>query len=258
MALDAIGLAALGLLSAVALDEVALTLALAAEATALAAIARRTRHSGGNASALTAIAGGRRRGGSAVAATAEPARRDPLPLAGALAFLGAALAHALVMLAPPAALLNGLTDPIGAALGLAAVAAAAAFTSLAAERPQLRLALRAGAALIALFLASSLLVTPFEREQGQALLSGLWALTGVALLVAGLVRDSRDLRLAALALLTLTVAKVITVDLASLTSLYRVASCIALGLLLLLGAHAWQRIRPRALPDLRDVPGALR
>jgi hypothetical protein len=47
-------------------------------------------------------------------------------------------------------------------------------------------------------------------------------------------------------------------DLASLTSLYRVGSFVALGLLLLLGAFAWQRIRPRALPDLRDVPTALR
>jgi uncharacterized membrane protein len=52
--------------------------------------------------------------------------------------------------------------------------------------------------------------------------------------------------------------KVFGFDLASLTSLYRVGSCIALGLLLLAGAFAWQRIRPRALPDLRGVPGALR
>jgi hypothetical protein len=28
--------------------------------------------------------------------------------------------------------------------------------------------------------------------------------------------------------------------------------------LLLAGAFAWQRIRPRQLPDLRGVPGALR
>jgi hypothetical protein len=28
--------------------------------------------------------------------------------------------------------------------------------------------------------------------------------------------------------------------------------------LLLVGAFAWQRIRPRPLPDLRRVPGALR
>ena len=96
------------------------------------------------------------------------------------------------------------------------------------------------------------------RQQGQALLSSLWALAGVAALVAGLVRDSRALRLGALALLTVTVAKVFVYDLAALTSLYRVGSCIALGLLLLAGAFAWQRIRPRALPDLRGVPGALR
>jgi uncharacterized membrane protein len=47
-------------------------------------------------------------------------------------------------------------------------------------------------------------------------------------------------------------------DLAALTSLYRVASFIALGLLLLAAAFAWQRIRPRPLPDLRAVPGSLR
>jgi uncharacterized membrane protein len=96
------------------------------------------------------------------------------------------------------------------------------------------------------------------REQGQALLSGLWALTGVGPLVAGLVRDRAALRLGALALLGVTVGKVFLFDLASLTSLYRVASFIALGLLLLGGAFAWQRIRPRALPDLRTVPGPLR
>jgi uncharacterized membrane protein len=137
----------------------------------------------------------------------------------------------------------------------------------------LRLALQGGAAVLALYLASALLVTPFQpgaeatglplaelsiRQQGQVLMSALWALTGVAALVAGLVRDDRTLRLAALALLALTAGKVFVFDLASLTSMYRVGSCIALGLLLLAGAFAWQRIRPRPLPDLRGVPGALR
>ena len=154
--------------------------------------------------------------------------------------------------------MNGVADPLGAALGLAAVAAGAVLTSLAAADPRLRLALQAAAATIALFLVSALLVTPFEQQQGQALLSALWALTGVAALVAGLIRDDRALRLGALALLSLTIAKVFALDLASLTSLYRVGSFVALGVLLLLAAFAWQRIRPRALPDLRDVPGALR
>jgi uncharacterized membrane protein len=124
-----------------------------------------------------------------------------------------------------------------------------------------------------LYLASVLLVTPFQpggeaarlpldqldvRQQGQALLSTLWALAGVGALVAGLVGDRRALRLGALALLSVTVGKVFLFDLASLTSLYRVGSCIALGLLLLAGAFAWQRLRPRPLPDLRGVPDALR
>jgi uncharacterized membrane protein len=55
-----------------------------------------------------------------------------------------------------------------------------------------------------------------------------------------------------------TVTKVFLYDLASLTSLHRVASFIALGLLLLAGTFAWQRIRPRPLPDLRSMPDALR
>jgi uncharacterized membrane protein len=157
--------------------------------------------------------------------------------------------------------------------GLGAVAGAAVAVARAAADPRARLALGGGAAVVGLYLASALLVTPFQpggdvtglpleqldvRQQGQALLSALWALVGVAALVAGLVRDDRALRLGALALLTLTAAKVFAFDLSELTSLYRVGSCIALGLLLLLGAFAWQRIRPRPLPDLRGVPGALR
>ena len=63
------------------------------------------------------------------------------------------------------------------------------------------MALEAGAAVLVLYLASVLLVTPFQpgagmaalplaeldvRQQGQALLSALWALAGVTTLVAGL------------------------------------------------------------------------
>jgi uncharacterized membrane protein len=126
---------------------------------------------------------------------------------------------------------------------------------------------------IALYTASVELVTPFQpdmdslllpfgalevRQQGQTLLSGLWALAGVATLVVGLVRDHPGVRQGALALIAVTVAKVFLYDLASLTSLYRAGSFVALGLLLLSGAYAWQRMRPRPVPDLRTVPSALR
>jgi uncharacterized membrane protein len=95
------------------------------------------------------------------------------------------------------------------------------------------------------------------RQLGQLLLSGLWALTGVTALVVGLRGDQRALRLGSLALLLVTVGKVFLYDLATLTSLYRVGSFIGLGLLLLLAAGVWQRMRPRPLPDLREVPPAV-
>jgi hypothetical protein len=164
--------------------------------------------------------------------------------------------------------------PLAAAVALGAVAVAAALVALLGPADaRWRTAAWSAAAVVVLYAASVELVTLFQpaggrtlfapgeldpREQGQALLSGLWALTGVAALVVGLVRDRAALRLGALALLGVTVGKVFLFDLASLTSLYRVASFIALGLLLLGGAFAWQRIRPRPLPDLRTVSGPLR
>jgi uncharacterized membrane protein len=77
----------------------------------------------------------------------------------------------------------------------------------------------------------------------QLLLSALWGGSGLAALVVGLVRDERRLRLAGLTLLAIAVAKVFLFDLAKLESIYRVLSFIALGLLLLSGAFAYQRLR---------------
>jgi uncharacterized membrane protein len=59
-------------------------------------------------------------------------------------------------------------------------------------------------------------------------------------------------------LLGVTVAKLFLFDLATLTAGYRVVSFIGLGLLLLGGALVWQRLRPRALADLRETPPGVR
>ena len=56
----------------------------------------------------------------------------------------------------------------------------------------------------------------------------------------------------------MALAKVFLYDLATLTAMARVASFLALGLLLLAGAFAWQKIRPRPLPDLREAPPGAR
>jgi uncharacterized membrane protein len=58
--------------------------------------------------------------------------------------------------------------------------------------------------------------------------------------------------------LLVTIAKLFLYDMSTLTSVYRVASFIGLGLLLLAGAFAYQRLRPPPLPDLRVVPRAER
>jgi uncharacterized membrane protein len=216
-ALDALGLATVALLTALMLDGSRLALAWIGEALALTRIARRF--------------------------------EDRVAAWGALGFLSLAAGHALAFELPPSALADGLADPLAAvqSAGGAAIAALWIRRELPALPEHVRRALAGGAALGLLGLASGLVVgLGATQEQGQMLLSVFWALVGLATLVAGLRHDVRVLRLAALALLGTTAGKVFLVDLATLTSVTRVASFVGFGLLLLVGAFAWQRSRPRA------------
>jgi uncharacterized membrane protein len=153
-----------------------------------------------------------------------------------------------------------LTHPLWAAASLAAAAGALALTghafgalgTLAFDRP-LRVQLLAAAAAVAFYGLSVEAVAVDPALTGQTLLSVLWGITGVGLLVAGLVRDRRTLRRVALGLLAVTAAKVFLYDLAALDSMARVGSLIGLGVLLLAGGFAWQRVRPLPLPDLREA-----
>ena len=167
----------------------------------------------------------------------------------AVGFAALGLVHALGTLAPPDALLDGLDPPLAAAGALAAVAAALFAVSRAPLAIQdARRYLATAAALTLLYLASVEVVTAAGPEHtGQTLLSVLWALAGVGALVRGLLIDDRALRQRrARRCSASTIGKVFLYDMASLDSLYRVGSLIGLGLLLLCGAFAWQRVRPRA------------
>jgi uncharacterized membrane protein len=234
VALDAGGLLALAGLAALTLDGAALTATWAAQAVALGRIARRT--------------------------------RDDVALIAALAHLAAAAVYAGATFAQPIDLLEGGASIATAALGLGAVAAAALVGAwMAPTASRLRTTLAGAGAGAVLYLASLAVVAwaPGAGEdallqQGQLQLSALWSAVGVAALLVGLRRDLREVRLAALGLLATTVAKVFLYDLAALTSVYRVASLIGLGLLLLLAAFAYQRLRPEPLQDLRAMPGSLR
>lgn len=225
-AADATALAAVAYGTAVLLEGVALAGAWAAEAAVLAAIGRRLGHR--------------------VAA------------AGTLGFLLLAALHTLSFEAPPDALVRG-ADPFWEALVAAgAVAAAAAFAARCSvgllEHDRTLLEAVAGTALV--YLASLGIVSAFQpgavdvqagrlsvREQGQAILSAFWSLLGLGLLWAGLRRELRPLRLAGFALLAVAVGKVFLYDMAALDQGYRVLSFVVLGLFLLAGAYAYQRMR---------------
>jgi uncharacterized membrane protein len=241
IALDIVGLACVALLTAMTLDGLPLVLTWAAEVVALATIGYRT--------------------------------RDLLSLGAAAVFLGLAAIHALVFEAPPVSLVTGLADPAAGLLALAGVAGAAlllAETLKKSSRPEECKTALGAAALTILYLGSVAVVTPFEsstgfdsallsaHQQGQMVLSVFWALVGLGTTVVGLRRDWDVARLAGLAVLGLSVTKVFLLDLATLTSLYRVVSFIGLGLLLLVGAFIWQRLRPPALSDLRETPAGVR
>jgi len=223
-ALDIVGLAAVAYVSAAALDGALLAAAWSAQAVALAEIGR--------------------------------AADDPLARRASTAFLVIAGLHAVAIEAPPDALVLGVPGLGAAAVALIAVALAAVRVGRLRRAPQQEL-FEAGAAAALFYLASVTIVDGFQpdalsselgtldvRQQGQLLLSGFWSVTGVALLVAGLSRDSRRLRLGGFGLLGLALVKVFLYDLSTLDSIYRVLSFVGLGLLLLGAAFAYQRLRP--------------
>lgn len=237
VALDVLGLGAIAALTAGALDGPTLVAAWSLEAVSLAQL--------------------QRRGGGSVAEL------------GAQAFLGAAGLHVAIVEVPPDALVRGVPDLGHAALALGVIAAAlgrCAMLQPAAGRA--RPLLLAASAATLLCLASAAIVTTFQpsladpgigvlalsiRQQGQVLLSALWSLTGLGVLVLGLRTGTPALRTAGLTLLLVTVGKVFLYDLSTLTSIYRVISVVVLGVLLLAGAFAYQRLRPPAPPDLRSL-----
>ena len=238
VALDALGLLAIGYLTAGALDGASLVVAWALEGAALAELSRRAGHR---------VAG-----------------------CGAAAFLGGAALHVGVVEAPPQALIVGAPGLVAAAVALGALAVALLRVSRTAAATY-QAPLVGAVALVVLYLASVAVVTVFQpaaataaaagyevldltvRQQGQVLLSALWTLTGLAALIVGLRHDMAPVRNAGLGLLLVSVVKVFTYDLSTLTSVYRVISFIVLGLLLLAGAFAYQRLRPPPVPDMRAV-----
>ena len=187
-------------------------------------------------------------------------RRTDTPergLVASLLFAALAMGHVLVFEVPPSSLAYGLSS-IPVAIGAVALVLVALAGIAAAYREVAEPLAWTGVAL-AVYLASSLVVEvpgaqPHHSTQtSQLALSGFWGGLGFAAIVAGLVRRERALRLGGLGVLALAVGKVFLVDLAHLESIWRVGSFLAIGLLLLAGAFAYQRAR---LPSLHEHRGA--
>ena len=235
VALSALGLAA-------ALEGPALVAAWAAEAVALAFLARRAE----------------------VGDDESFSSADRLLAVGGI-FLGLAAGHMLVFEAPPNSIVEGVTDLGLAAASIAAVALAAlAYAWLVRDlEPVVAGAAAAGGAAALVYLGSVLIVDTIGvtadgevRQAGQVWLSAFWTVTGLGALVWGLVGRIRAVRLGGLALLGIAIAKVWTYDLSELDDVARVLSFLGLGLLLLMGSFAYQRVRPAADERQTDRTGA--
>jgi hypothetical protein len=172
-------------------------------------------------------------------------RNDDVAYGAAFVHLIAAGAWAVLDQVPPTGLVSGADELVAAAVGGGAVAIAIAGCALVLRRSDpARRILALVAPVVALYVASVLVVSLGPDAQGQLLLSALWSVAGVVALVVGLRRRDQTVRFGAWGLLGLAAGKVFLYDLASLTSVYRVGSFLALGILLLTGALAYQRMRP--------------
>lgn len=138
-----------------------------------------------------------------------------------------------------------------AVLGLARWPAAAAPRPLPRLRlPVAGLLLWVWASLEAIRTASGGLIPMGEGidEAGLWAVSAAWVLLAAAALALGLMRDRPTPRLYGLGLLALTALKVVFVDLAGLSGLWRVASLLGLGLALLAIGDAYRRFGPARRP----------
>jgi uncharacterized membrane protein len=91
----------------------------------------------------------------------------------------------------------------------------------------------------------------------ELMLSVTWAAYATVLVVVGLRRRFAPLRIFAMVVLAITIVKVFAVDLAQLQRVYRVASVLGLGVMLLLTSYLYQKSRGRPHEDIDDSIGRI-
>jgi uncharacterized membrane protein len=195
--------------------------------------------------------------GAVLALAARPVREERLWAAGCIV-AGATTVIVLGVLTPPSHLLLASAAPADGLWVLLACLAAILVVGITAWERELRVGIEVvagGLAVYALSLgileiaervSSASIETDFER--GHTAVSALWALVGLALLVAGLLRGSPAIRYGGLALFGLSLAKIFLYDLSSLSSVARAFSFILVGGVLLAGGFFLQRLSDRLGP----------
>ncbi len=199
-----------------------------------------------------------------IALVAAPSGEPRLWLAGVL-IASIATAVTLAALTSPDNFFRASESPGEALWVLIACVAALVVTAatVPTEWESARLPLAAAAGIVALYAASLGILEIAERisgasvetdfERGHTAVSGFWALLGLGLLIAGLLRGSAFLRYGGLALFGLSLAKIFLYDLAELDSVARAFSFIFVGGLLLVGGFFLQRLSDRLGPPRTDV-----
>jgi len=81
------------------------------------------------------------------------------------------------------------------------------------------------------------------QNMKQLSLSGVWLLSSILIMLAGLWRRVRNLRLVATALFGFTILKIFIYDLSFLQTLYRIFSFMGLGVILLGVSYLYQKTR---------------
>lgn len=178
--------------------------------------------------------------------------------AGAAACLLLAMLHALILDAPPSQFFESNAHPASGAGAVAAASVLALALARVAKVPA-RLGgssvLHVTAVALALYAASLVVLELFqlgdnrienEFERGHAAVSALWGMLALVLLYLGLTRRL-SLKIAGFALFGITLAKIFLFDLATLSSVARALSFLAVGAVLLLAGFFYQRLSSDAV-----------
>ena len=195
--------------------------------------------------------------GAALGLVAQPLRESRLWSAGCV-IAGATTVIVIGLLTPPSHLLVASGGPADGLWVLLGCLVALVVVGVTCSDRDLRLGIEVIAGGIALYALSLGILEVAERvssasvetdfERGHTAVSGLWALVGLGLLVAGLLRGSAAIRYGGLALFGLSLAKIFLYDLSSLSSVARAFSFIFVGGLLLAGGFFLQRLSDRLGP----------